>query len=77
MIHVIPQHISRGSYTPWYKLLNIKDGHIFHSFDDTAEIERKLIGEPPYIDKLIENQYKYALILVWSTLIRHVSSEYD
>ena len=58
MIHVIPQHISRGSYTPWYKLLNGKDGHIFHSFDDTAEIERKLIGEPPYIDKLIEKLNK-------------------
>jgi hypothetical protein len=54
MIHVIPQHISRGSYTAWYKLLNIKDEHIFHSFDDTDEIERKLIGEPPYTDKLIE-----------------------
>jgi hypothetical protein len=54
MIHVIPQHISKGSYTAWYKLLNIKDEHIFHSFDDTDEIERKLIGEPPYIDKLIE-----------------------
>jgi hypothetical protein len=54
MIHIIPQHISKGSYTEWYKLLNIKDEHIFHSFDDTYEIENKLIGEPPYIDKLIE-----------------------
>jgi hypothetical protein len=54
MIHVIPQHISKGSYTAWYKLLNIKDEHIFHSFDDTDEIERKLIGEPPYTDKLIK-----------------------
>jgi hypothetical protein len=54
MIHVIPQHISKGSYTAWYKLLNIKDEHIFHSFDDTDEIERTLIGEPPYTDKLIE-----------------------
>ena len=58
MIHVIPQHISRGSYTPWYKLLNIKDEHIFYSFDDTDEIERKLIGEPPYVDKLIEKLNK-------------------
>jgi hypothetical protein len=58
MIHVIPQHISRGSYTAWYKLLNIKDEHIFHSFDDTDEIERKLIGEPPYVDKLIEKLNK-------------------
>jgi hypothetical protein len=54
MIHIIPQHISKGSYTEWYKLLNIKDEHIFHLFDDTYEIENKLIGEPPYIDKLIE-----------------------
>lgn len=58
MIHVIPQHISRGSYTAWYDLLNIKDEHIVHSFDDTAEIERKLIGEPPYTDKLIEKLNK-------------------
>jgi hypothetical protein len=58
MIHVIPQHISRGSYTAWYNLLNIKDEHIFHSFDDTDEIERKLIGEPPYTDKLIEKLNK-------------------
>jgi hypothetical protein len=54
MIHIIPQHISKGSYTAWYRLLNIKDEHIFHLFDDTYEIENKLIGEPPYIDKLIE-----------------------
>jgi hypothetical protein len=54
MIHIIPQHISKGSYIAWYKLLNIKNEHIFHSFDDTEAVERKLIGEPPYVDKLIE-----------------------
>jgi len=58
MIHVIPQHISRGSYTAWYRLLNIKDEHIFHSFDDSDEIERKLIGDPPYVNKLIEKLNK-------------------
>jgi hypothetical protein len=58
MIHVIPQHISKGSYTAWYRLLNIKDEHIFHSFDDTNEIEKKLIGDPPYVDKLIEKLNK-------------------
>jgi len=58
MIHVIPQHISKGSYTAWYRLLNIKDKHIFHSFDDTDEIEKKLIGDPPYVDKLIEKLNK-------------------
>ena len=54
MIHIITQHISKGSYTAWYKLLNPTEDHIFHSFDDDEDIERKLIGEPPYFGKLIE-----------------------
>jgi len=54
MIHIITQHISKGSYTAWYKLLNPTEDHIFHSFDDDEDIERKLIGEPPYFAKLIE-----------------------
>ena len=34
MIHIIPQHISKGSYTAWYDLLNCSEDHIFHQFDD-------------------------------------------
>jgi hypothetical protein len=54
MIHIIAQHISKGSYTPWYSILNPTEDHIFHSFDDDEDVERKLIGEPPYFNKLVE-----------------------
>jgi hypothetical protein len=54
MIHIIAQHIGKGSYTAWYDILNPKQEYTFHSFDDKEEIEQKLIGDPPYYDKLIE-----------------------
>lgn len=53
MIHVIPHHIAKGAYIPWYEIINFNEDVIFHKFDDTHEIEKKLIGEPPYIDYLI------------------------
>jgi len=54
MIHIIPQHIGKGSYVAWYDLLNFNESHIFHKFDDTENIERKILGEPPYLNKLIQ-----------------------
>jgi len=53
MIHIIPQHIGKGSYVAWYDLIEFEEPHIFHKFDDNIEIEKKLIGEPPYLDNLI------------------------
>jgi hypothetical protein len=58
MIHIIPQHISKGSYTAWYDLLNITEPHIFHQFDDTDEIQHKWIGEPPYNDIFLDKLKK-------------------
>lgn len=29
MIHVIPHHIGRGSYTPWYDIIEFKEDVIF------------------------------------------------
>jgi len=55
MIHVIPHHISVGSYSTWYEIIKFKEDFIFHKFDDKEEVERKLIGEPPYEDKLINH----------------------
>jgi len=43
MIHIIPQHIGKGSYVAWYDLLNFNESHIFHKFDDTENIERKIL----------------------------------
>ena len=54
MIHIIPQHIGKGSYTAWYDLLIFNEDHIFHQFNDTELIETKSIGEPPYSNLLIE-----------------------
>lgn len=54
MIHVIPHHIAKGSYTPWYDLLNFGEPHIFHNFSDKDVIEKKRLGEPPYKNNLIE-----------------------
>lgn len=54
MIHVIAQHIGKGTYTPWYDILNFKESAIFHKFDDDEQIEKKIIGNPPYLNKLIK-----------------------
>lgn len=54
MIHIIPQHIGKGSYVAWYDLIEFEEPHIFHKFDDTEVIEKKIIGEPPYLNKLVE-----------------------
>jgi hypothetical protein len=54
MIHIIPHHIGKGSYVSWYDLINFTDEHIFHQFDDTEIVQRKLDSEPPYVDKLIQ-----------------------
>lgn len=53
MIHIIPHHIAKGSYVAWYDLINFKEDYIIHTFDDTEQIERKLNGEPPYVDSLL------------------------
>lgn len=58
MIHVIPHHIAKGSYTAWYDIIDFQEDIIFHEFDDREEIERKLIGEPPYQDRLIQHLNK-------------------
>lgn len=54
MIHVIAQHIGKGTYTPWYDILNFNEPVTFHKFDDDVEVEKKIIGNPPYFDKLIQ-----------------------
>lgn len=54
MIHVIPQHIAKGAYVPWYDIINFHEDVVFHKFDDTLNVEKKIIGEPPYIDLFID-----------------------
>jgi len=54
MIHIIAQHIGKGAYTAWYDMLNFKEEYVLYKFDDQADIEKKLIGNPPYFDKVIE-----------------------
>lgn len=54
MIHVIPHHIAKGSYTAWYDIINFEEDHIFHNFYDKDIVEKKLQGEPPYVDNLIQ-----------------------
>jgi hypothetical protein len=54
MIHVIAQHIGKGTYTAWYDILNFKEEYILYKFDDQDDIEKKLIGDPPYFDRIIE-----------------------
>lgn len=54
MIHIIANHIGKGSYVAWYELMTFDEPHIFHNFSDKESVERKLIGEPPYVDNLIE-----------------------
>lgn len=58
MIHIIPHHIAVGSYTRWYNMIDFDGDFIFHEFEDKEEIERKLIGEPPYEDRLISHLNK-------------------
>lgn len=60
MIHVIPHHIAVGSYTRWYDMIQFDEPVIFHEFSNKEDIERKLLGEPPYENELIEhlNQIK-------------------
>lgn len=55
MIHVIPHHIGRGSYSPWYNIIEFNEPVIFYKFDNKEQIERKLIGNPPYETQLIEH----------------------
>ena len=54
MIHIIANHIGKGSYVAWYELMTFNEPHIFHNFSDKEGVERKLMGEPPYVDNLIE-----------------------
>jgi hypothetical protein len=54
MIHVIAQHIGKGTYTPWYDILIFNEPVVFHKFDDDVDVEKKMIGSPPYFDKFIE-----------------------
>jgi hypothetical protein len=58
MIHVIPHHIAKGSYSPWYDIIKFNEDVIYHKFEDAEEIERKLLGEPPYEDRLISHLKK-------------------
>jgi hypothetical protein len=53
MIHIIPHHLGRGSYTAWYDILNFNEPCILHKFDDYTDIENKMLGFPPYLDNLI------------------------
>ena len=39
MIHVIAQHIGKGTYTPWYDILNFIEPVTFHKFDDDVDID--------------------------------------
>ena len=55
MIHIIPHHIAVGSYARWYDIIQFEGDVKIHLFDDREEIERKLIGEPPYEDRLISH----------------------
>jgi hypothetical protein len=45
MIHIIPQHIRRGSWPPWYKLINFKENVNFLIDDESKTIERDLNQE--------------------------------
>jgi len=55
MIHVIPHHIAVGSYTRWYDMIEFEGPVTFYEFDNKEEIERKLLGEPPYEDELLKH----------------------
>lgn len=55
MIHVISHHIAKGSWNSWYDILlfNEDESVKFYTEFDREKSERKLIGEPPYFDKLL------------------------
>lgn len=55
MIHIIPHHIGKGSYSAWYDIIKFKNPVIYHPFDNQEQIEGKHIGNPPYID-ILEKQ---------------------
>ena len=55
MIHVIPHHIAAGSYTRWYDMIEFEGPVTFYEFENKEVIERKLLGEPPYENELMEH----------------------
>lgn len=55
MIHVIPHHIAVGSYTRWYDMIQFDGPVTFYEFENKEVIERKLLGEPPYENELMEH----------------------
>ena len=55
MIHVIPYHIGRGSWYPWYDIIYFDNQNVSFFEDENLElIENKKIGEPPYYDILLK-----------------------
>ena len=58
MIHVIPHHIGKGSYAPWYDLIHFEEEVTYYPFDDKDIIENKLQGESPYVDSFIQKLNK-------------------
>ena len=68
MIHLIPHHIKKGSYAPWYSLIDFKDDVIIHEFDNKLEIERAIFdnGNLPYYNELI-NQITKILMKILNT----------
>ena len=57
MIHIIPHHIRRGSWPPWYKLINFNEEvNILQGYDDDT-IERDLNQEDNtiYLDKILQD----------------------
>jgi hypothetical protein len=55
MIHIIPHQIGKGSWVGWYDIIEFIEPHIFHEFNNKIDIERKIIGEPPYESLLHEH----------------------
>lgn len=55
MIYVIPHQIGKGSWIGWYEYINIIGDYEILHFDNKNDIERKLLGEPPYHDILISH----------------------
>jgi len=55
MIYVIPHQIGKGSWVGWYEYIDIVGDYEILHFDNKEEIERKLLGDPPYTDVLISH----------------------